>query len=180
MTGHCRNFELSARAQNLTPHASPFHLPDGQPLASESRSVVIWDPFLGSMRIRPLGARGRRGEGRPRLRKVRGINTLPLGAPGLSDRQDTCEPSSARGVRASADDAHVSRVTDKESSAAARPPSSFPAPPTSLPPSHRSGAGGPNMLKWGREGLGGLARVLPRHGSSRKREGGMQQGRHRA
>ncbi len=50
---------LFCRMQGRTgaPGRYRFHLPVGQPLASVSRSVADWDPYLGLMLFGPLGAR---------------------------------------------------------------------------------------------------------------------------
>ena len=46
-------WELFSEAQGeaLTPWGYRFHLPVGQPLASDCRSITDWDPYLGLMRL---------------------------------------------------------------------------------------------------------------------------------
>ncbi len=57
---------LQVQGERLAPGRDRSHLPVGQPLASDCRSIADWDPYFGLMRFRPLRTRGRRGEGRAR------------------------------------------------------------------------------------------------------------------
>ena len=52
-------FFSEVQGRTRTPGRYRFHLPVGQPLASDCRSTSMWDPYLGLMRFRPLGPRGR-------------------------------------------------------------------------------------------------------------------------
>ena len=46
-----RRILSEAQGERLAPGRDRFHLPVGQPLASECRSIVNWDPCFGLMRL---------------------------------------------------------------------------------------------------------------------------------
>ncbi len=103
---------LRAQGEVGTPGRYRIQCSVGQPLASESRSIAIWDLFLGLMRFRPLGAQGgtcHPAEGAWHRRLASRCTRLPGG-------HDTRGAEPGPGARTSAGGAHGSRVTDKESS----------------------------------------------------------------